>query len=115
MTFILILLACIIGYFLIKYWIKLINFIFKPIEKALENKQEKIKTRQTEIEKDKNGVSNVNLGEFDLNDFPEQDKSKSFYFFEYNKPDGEWIEIDEPPASASVPLVTSTNKKIKKK
>ncbi|MBA4744258.1 MAG: GIY-YIG nuclease family protein [Muricauda sp.] len=36
------------------------------------------------------------LGEFDLNDFPEQDRSKSFYFHEYNKPDGEWVEIDEP-------------------
>ncbi len=36
------------------------------------------------------------LGEFDLNDFPEQDRNKSFYFHEYNKPDGEWIEIDEP-------------------
>lgn len=36
------------------------------------------------------------LGEFDLNDFPEQDRDKSFYFLEYNKPDGEWIEVDEP-------------------
>lgn len=35
------------------------------------------------------------LGEFDLNNFPEQDRNKSFYFYGYNKPDGEWIEIDE--------------------
>ena len=37
-----------------------------------------------------------NLGEFSANDFPEEDRSKGFYFFEYCKPDGEWIEKDEP-------------------
>lgn len=35
------------------------------------------------------------LGEFDILDFPEGDRNKSFYFYEYEQQDGEWINIDE--------------------
>ncbi|EDM45101.1 hypothetical protein SCB49_03234 [unidentified eubacterium SCB49] len=79
---------------MIKYWVKLINFIFKPIEKALSENPEKIKSRQTEIEKQ--DFHNNNPNKFDLIDYPKEDRNKSFYFHEYNKPNGEWIEIDEP-------------------
>jgi len=37
-----------------------------------------------------------NLGEFSVNDFPLEDRNKDFYFYKYCKPDGEWIEKDEP-------------------
>ena len=40
-------------------------------------------------------ISN-NLGEFTTKDFPTEDRSKAFYFIKYSKPDGEWVEIDEP-------------------
>lgn len=63
---------------------------FKKIFKSNEKRVEKVS--EDEIEKS----TEFALGEFDLNDFPEQDRNKSFYFHEYNKPDGEWIEIDEP-------------------
>lgn len=36
------------------------------------------------------------LGEFTAKDFPIEDRDKKFYFYEYCKPDGEWIEKDEP-------------------
>jgi len=37
-----------------------------------------------------------NLGEFTVKDYPQEDRVKKFYFYEYCKPDGEWIEKDEP-------------------
>jgi hypothetical protein len=37
-----------------------------------------------------------NLGEFTTKDFPIEDRDKKFYFYEYCKPDGEWIEKNEP-------------------
>lgn len=40
--------------------------------------------------------SEFGLGEFDINDYPENSRNKSFYFYEYDKPNGEWIEIGEP-------------------
>lgn len=96
MTLILVLIACIIGYFLIKFWIRLINFIFKPIEKALEKNQEKIKPNQTKIEKVIKGISTSNFGEIDVQNLPGINKNKSFYFYEYEKQDGEWINVNEP-------------------
>ncbi len=81
------------GYFLIKFWIKIVNNIFNPIEKGIARKQNK---PDSKTEKKEGMKSNSNLGEFDINDFPEQERGKSFYFYEYNKPDGEWIDIDEP-------------------
>ena len=62
----------------------------KNIFKSNKRNEEKIPPNETEK------PTEFGLGEFDLNDFPEQDRNKSFYFHEYNKPDGEWIEIDEP-------------------
>ncbi|MBT9187441.1 GIY-YIG nuclease family protein [Zobellia russellii] len=59
---------------------------------ALENKQRKIKAIRTENKKKQ--VSNYNLGEFDINDFPEN-RNEEFYFYEYDIPDGEWVNIDE--------------------
>nr|WP_294921968.1 GIY-YIG nuclease family protein [uncultured Flavobacterium sp.] len=40
--------------------------------------------------------SEFGLGEFDINDYPENSRNKCFYFYEYDKPNGEWIEIGEP-------------------
>jgi len=37
-----------------------------------------------------------NLGEFTVKDYPKDDRTKKFFFYEYCKPDGEWIEKDEP-------------------
>ncbi|WP_418501227.1 GIY-YIG nuclease family protein [Flagellimonas sp.] len=62
----------------------------KNIFKSNQGDEEKIPPKDTEKSIE------FGIGEFDLNDFPEQDRNKSFYFHEYNKPDGEWIEIDEP-------------------
>ncbi len=62
----------------------------KNIFKSNKRNEENIPTNDTEK------PTEFGLGEFDLNDFPEQDRNKSFYFHEYNKPDGECIEIDEP-------------------
>lgn len=62
----------------------------KNIFKSNKRNEEKIPPNETEK------ATEFGLGKFDLNDFPEQDRNKSFYFHEYNKPDGEWIEIDEP-------------------
>ncbi len=36
------------------------------------------------------------LGEFTVKDYPKDDRDKKFYFYEYCKPNGEWIEKDEP-------------------
>ncbi len=97
MTFILILIFFIIGYFLIKYWIKIVNLIFRPIENNLEKIQENLKSVKNQSQKENTEeTSKSNLGKFDLNDFPIQDRNKSFYLNEYKRPDGEWIEIDEP-------------------
>lgn len=62
----------------------------KNILKSNKRNDEKVPTNDTE----KSVKSS--LGEFDLNDFPEEDRNKPFYFHEYDRPDGEWIEIDEP-------------------
>jgi len=37
-----------------------------------------------------------NIGEFTAKDFPIEDKNNKFYFYEYCKPNGEWIKKDEP-------------------
>lgn len=95
MNLLLILIACFVGYFLIKFWIKIVNAIFIPIEKAIARKQNLPEPKNEEKEEVKDNPK-TNIGEFDLSDFPEKDRNKSFYFFEYNKPDGEWIDIDEP-------------------
>ncbi|HBD25354.1 GIY-YIG nuclease family protein [Flavobacterium sp.] len=62
---------------------------FKNIFKSNKRDEENIPTNDDEK------LTEFGLGEFDLNDFPDQDRNKSFYFHEYNKPDGEWIDIDE--------------------
>ena len=59
---------------------KFLNNIFKSDKENTEKKAEK--------------TPEFGLGEFDVNDFPE-DLDKTFYFYEYDKQDGEWIEIDE--------------------
>src|SRR5690606_9537465 len=55
------------------------------------DKEKNEKSASTESEK----TSEFGLGEFELNDFPEEDRSKTFYFHEYNKADGEWVDTDE--------------------
>lgn len=35
-------------------------------------------------------------GEFLVKDYPKEDRSENFYFFEYCKPDGQWVEEGEP-------------------
>lgn len=39
---------------------------------------------------------NNRLGEFTAKYFPIEERTQKFYFYEYCKPDGEWIEKDEP-------------------
>lgn len=63
-----------------------LNKIFKSDKKSEE------KLTDTPPEK----TTESKLGEFNLLDYPEKDRDKSFYFYEYNKPDGEWINIGEP-------------------
>lgn len=36
------------------------------------------------------------IGEFNVNDFPEEDRNKPFYFYEYNKVDGGWVNTGDP-------------------
>lgn len=60
--------------------------IFNSDKKDIENISE------NEIDKS----SEFGLGEFEINDYPENDRDKAFYFYEYNKHDGEWVEIGEP-------------------
>lgn len=63
---------------------------FKNIFKSSKGSEEK--ASKSEIK----NSSEFGLDEFDINDFPEKDKTKHFYFHEYNTPDGEWVDIDEP-------------------
>ncbi|GGG46599.1 GIY-YIG nuclease family protein [Bizionia arctica] len=63
-----------------------LNKIFKSCKKSEE------KLTDTPPEK----TTESKLGEFNLLDYPEKDRDKSFYFYEYKKPDGEWINIGEP-------------------
>ncbi len=77
-----------------------INKYGNPSNFSLKNLINKIKTKQEHFENEnipelEEKMENK-FGEFSTNDFPEEDRSESFYFFEYNKPDGVWIEIDEP-------------------
>lgn len=65
---------------------KFLNNIFKSDKEKAEKKE------MDESEKS----SEFGLGEFDLNDFPEEDRNKSFYFYEYNKADGEWVNTGDP-------------------
>ena len=58
--------------------------------------QIKQKNEENVLTNDDKKSTEIGLGEFVLNDFPEEERNKSFYFHEYNKPDGDWIEIDEP-------------------
>jgi len=55
-----------------------------------------MKSDHSKIKNKDKEISNYNLGEFDVNDFPEKDRNQPFYFHEYNRQDGEWIGIDEP-------------------
>ncbi len=61
---------------------KFLNNIFKSDKEKAENPSEK--------------QSEFGLGEFNVNDFPEKDRNKAFYFYEYNQQDGEWVDIDQP-------------------
>ncbi|WP_040278993.1 GIY-YIG nuclease family protein [Psychroserpens damuponensis] len=63
-----------------------LNKFFKSEKKTDEQVTETEPKKTTESE----------LGEFNLLDYPEKDREKSFYFYEYNKPDGEWINLGEP-------------------
>ena len=40
--------------------------------------------------------SKTKLGEFTIKDYPKDTRNKEFYFHEYCKPDGEWINTNEP-------------------
>lgn len=63
-----------------------LNKIFKPLKKNTEKVSENELNKSTEF----------GLGKFDANDFPEEERNKSFYLYEYNQQDGEWVDIDEP-------------------
>jgi len=60
--------------------------IFNSDKKNIENVSENETAKSSEF----------GLGEFEINDYPEDVRNNSFYFYEYDKPDGEWIEIGEP-------------------
>lgn len=44
----------------------------------------------------KSNKSTSKLGEFTVKDYPKDNRNKNFYFYEYCKPDGQWIEKDKP-------------------
>ena len=60
--------------------------ILKSDKKNVENDSENTTDKSSEF----------GLGEFDINDYPENSRNKCFYFYDYDKPNGEWIEIGEP-------------------
>lgn len=64
---------------------KFLNNIFKSDKDKAKNTAAMQSEKQSEF----------GLGEFDVNDFPE-DKEKAFYFYEYDQKDGEWIDVNEP-------------------
>ena len=69
---------------------KFLNNIFKSDKEKAENPSEIQPEKQSEKQ------SEFGIGEFNVNDFPEKDRNKAFYFYEYNRQDGEWVDIDQP-------------------
>lgn len=65
---------------------KFLNNIFKSDKRNAE------KTPETKMEK----KAEFDLGEFNINDFPENERNNAFYFYEYSQPDGEWVDIGQP-------------------
>lgn len=60
---------------------------FRIISKKQSNNVTKSEIKQRKLN---------NLGEFTVKDYPKEDRTKNFFFYEYCKPDGEWIEKGEP-------------------
>lgn len=90
-------------YFFQLYFFKGIDDINKygapsdfSLKGPIKPKKDKQKYKEEKEKSETDPIMENNLGEFSVNDYPEEDRSKSFYFFEYCKPDGEWIEKDEP-------------------
>lgn len=52
-------------------------------------------TEEAEEEKIVEEIIEYKEGEFDVRKFPEEDRNKSFYFYKYLQPNGEWINIDD--------------------